>query len=64
VSQEERDQLDRIERKLDMIIRHFNIDGKGKLPISIKQEAEERIIKILERRKRREEKNVKEGKKT
>lgn len=39
--------------KLDMIIRHFNIDGKAKLPVSIKQEAHERVIKILDRRNRR-----------
>jgi hypothetical protein len=45
--------LERIERKLDMIIRHFNIDGKAKLPVSIKQEAHERVIKILDRRNRR-----------
>jgi hypothetical protein len=31
------------------------MDGKGKLPVSIKQEAHERIIKILDRRNRRRE---------
>jgi len=48
--------LKEINRKLDMIIRHFNIDGRGKLPVSIKQEAHERVIKLLERRDRRKKK--------
>ncbi len=48
--------LREINGKLDMIIRHFNIDGKNKLPVSIKQEAHERVIKILERRARRKAK--------
>lgn len=56
MNKEEKEQLERIEQKLDMIIRHFNIDGKAKLPVSIKQEAHERIIKLLERRDRRKRK--------
>lgn len=50
------EQLDRIERKLDMVIRFFNIDGTNKLPVSIKQEAHERVIKLIERRDRRKKK--------
>lgn len=51
--------LERIEQKLDAIIRFFGIDGKGKLPVSIKQEAQERVIKLLDRRNRRaKEKSV------
>ncbi len=45
--------LEEIDRKLDLIIRFFNIDGQAKRPVSIKQEAAERVIKILERRSRR-----------
>jgi hypothetical protein len=53
--QEMTDELKEINKKLDIIIRFFNMDGKGKLPVSIKQEAHERIIKILDRRNRRKE---------
>jgi len=45
--------LEEIDRKLNQIIRFFNIDGRGKLPVSIKQEAHERVIKLLERKNRR-----------
>lgn len=48
--------LEEISRKLDLIIRFFNIDGRSKLPVSIKQEAHERVIKLLDRRNRRKEK--------
>jgi hypothetical protein len=47
--------LKEINQKLDLIIRFFNIDGQNKLPVSIKQEAHERVIKILERRARRQQ---------
>jgi len=45
--------LKRIEQKLDMIISFFNVDGKHPLPVSIKKEAEERVIKILDRRNKK-----------
>lgn len=46
-----------------MIIGYFNIDGKGRLPVSIEREVNERVLKMQERQKRREEKKAREGKK-
>ena len=45
--------LERIEQKLDLIIRHFNIDGSNKMPSTVRKEAVELVIKLLEKRKKK-----------
>ena len=62
MTSEGKSQLDRIEEKLDMIIRFFNMDGKTKSSLAIKQEAHEALTKIMERRRKREEKKLQEKK--